>query len=249
MRQLSVIALVALLGVVVAGLLATPVRSQVSAVSCAGPGYSYGIFASDGRFHGISGTIRELKQAIVQHGHVAGWLNIGDGAAGPHHTKEWLQVGLNRAEGSSSSHLYYEVYAPGVSDSDHYHELLAAVPLGEAHQIALLEMHDRPNVWRVWVDGKPVSPPYTMPHPAGGWSVDVAGETWDGGVVTTCNAFSYAIENVRAAAAAGGVWRKVGSGSTVDNVPYRIRQWVSGDFIAELEPSLWPPPASAPAQP
>lgn len=211
-------------------------------------GYSYGTFQTGGRVHGIAATIRELKPAVVLHGHIAGWVGFGEPHDGPHGADEWLQVGLNAtdADNGVAGYLYYEVYAPGVSQ--HYHEIAAAVPVGEAHRVALLEVRGRPNHWRVWVDGRPVSPAIAMPHTGAGWISEVSGENWDGGVGGTCNGFSFAVDQVKTAAAPGGSWKTIGRGLTVNNAPYRIRQWAPGNFIAELDPARWPAPV-APAQP
>lgn len=217
--------------------------------------YSYAGLYTNNAFRGFSADVTVLRTSAVQNGHVAGWLGIGDEASGPNHTAEWLQVGYNSAgTGVTANHLYWEYYAPGVSDSDHYHQVIDNVPVGQSHRLAILEMAHMRNYWRVWVDGKPASPPLALPGHSG-WQGDFTGETWGGGAQPVCNGFAYRFDRMRGAAAQGGAWKKLGDMDPTNNDGYTDVRPLPDSMIAELRPNLWPsatpttpvPPAPAPA--
>ena len=75
---------------------------------------------------------------------------------GPDGSDEWIQIGLSAFPGSESR-MYYEVKQPRTDAK--YVELRSQIAPGERHRVAVLEVHGRPDVWRVWVDGAPASGP------------------------------------------------------------------------------------------
>ena len=60
--------------------------------------------------------------------------------------------------------------------------LLQNVQVGERHRLAVLEMNRRPGVWRVWVDGKPMTDPIVLPGSHRIWKPIATAESWNGGV-------------------------------------------------------------------
>ena len=79
-------------------------------------------------------------------------------------------------------------------------------------KVTVLEMHDRPNWWRVWVNHKPVSPPIHLPESHDRWSPIATAESWDGGTGGTCNTFLYRFRHVSIAHAPGGGWHQLTGG-------------------------------------
>src|SRR4051812_20995130 len=141
---------------VVAALVGAP-----SALACGTAGYSYAGISAPGHAYGIGATVTPLAGFDVVNGHVAGWVGVGGPRQGPGGTDEWLQVGLSGFAGVASSSIYYEVTRPNGNPT--YHEVSGDVPLGQAVRVAVLEMHKRPNWWRVWVNGSPASEPISLP--------------------------------------------------------------------------------------
>lgn len=201
--------------------------------------YSYAGLFSQNSFHGFSARLTVLKQSLVQDGHVAGWLGVGDPVSGPGETPEWLQVGINTAgSGQTANHLYWEYYGPHVADDYHYHQVIDNVPVGVTHKVAILEVAHQPRYWRVWVDGQPVSPPLALPGRKS-WQGDFTGETWGGNGAPKCNGFAYRFDQMRGAAAAGGSWVKTGPMDPTNNDGYIEVRPASDSLITELRPALW----------
>lgn len=222
-RSLRLLVAVALTGLVAFTLPPAPAHT----VSCA-DGYTYAGRLSATRAHGVRAELTALADPHVAAGHVAAWVGVGGVGEGPNGTNAWLQVGLS-AFRASGNRLYYEVARPGVPPT--YHELAADVGTGDRLRVAVLEMNQRPNYWRVWVNGKAVSDAVHLPASHGRWRPIATAESW-AGVGSACNRFTYRFERVRVAAAAGGSWRSFVGGHTFLDSRYRLLDRGGSTFVA-----------------
>jgi hypothetical protein len=123
---------------------------------------------------------------------VAAWVGVGGAGKGPRGSDEWLQAGVAAVKGGNE--LYYEVAKPNVAPR--YHDLDVAVGPGEDHRVAVIEMQQRPNWWRIWIDRAAVSAPIFLPASHDRWSPVVTSESWNGGV-GACNSFAYVFSAIR----------------------------------------------------
>jgi hypothetical protein len=181
-------------------------------------GYGYAGFQSGRRGHGVRAAITGLAANEVTEGHVAAWVGVGGPGKGPNNTDEWVQVGIASFAGSPRN-LYYEVTKPGGSPT--FHLVESSVPQGALRRVAVLEMNKRPGMWRVWVDGKPVSEPLDLPGSSKRWQPIATAEAWDGGA-GGCNRFAFRFEQVEVAAGAGGSWKRFVTGFRFQDSGYRI---------------------------
>jgi hypothetical protein len=195
--------------------------------SCA-DGYTYAGRLSATRAHGVRATLTALARPQVSAGHVAAWVGVGGVGEGPNGSDAWIQVGLSAFPGSGST-LYYEITRPGAPPS--YHAVKASVRTGERLRVAVLEMGKRPNHWRVWLNGKPVSQPVYLPKSSGRWRPIATAESW-AGTGSACNRFAYRFERVRVSAAAGGSWRRFVGAHTFLDRGYRVVDRGSNTFLA-----------------
>lgn len=147
----------------------------------------------------MSATIDQAGRLEVREGHVAGWIGVVD----PTTAAAWLQVGLSAMPNDTTSGIYYEVAFPGHAPV--YHLLRTNITVGESHRFAVLEVQRRPNWWRVWLDGRAVTPPLHLRGSHDRWSAQVLGESWAGATSGTCNAYAYAFGDVSLLAAGGRV--------------------------------------------
>lgn len=209
-----------------AAVFATP----ASALWCDGESetYAYAGVVNLRRAHGVAATVTALSAPRVQWGHVAGWVGVGGTDAGPNGEAEWLQVGYSGFHGGESK-LYYEVAQPG--SAPRYHEVDAAVGVGESHRVAVMEMSGRPNWWRVWVDRRAVSAPIYLPGSHGAWQPMAIGESWNGGQ-PACNSFSYRFGRVKVATRPGGSWRSPADVYELEDRGYRVVRPSAASFIA-----------------
>lgn len=196
--------------------------------SCA-DGYTYAGRLSATRAHGVRATLTALAQPEVAAGHVAAWVGVGGVGEGPNGSDAWIQVGLSAFPGSESK-LYYEVTRPGAPPT--YQELDASVRTGERLRVTVLEMGRRPNHWRVWLNGQPVSEPVHLPKSSGRWRPIATAESW-AGTGSACNSFNYRFEGVRVSAAAGGSWRTFVGGYTFLDRGYRVIDRGRATFLAK----------------
>ena len=185
-------------------------------------GYSYAGLASPGHAYGISALITPLDAFDVFNGHVAGWVGVGGPGQGPNGTNEWLQIGLSGFPGVNGSDLYYEVTQPGRFPT--YHQVDANLPVGKPVKVSVLEMHNRPDWWRVWLNHKPASAPIRLPESHGRWSPIATAESWDGGTGGACNAFLYRFRQVSVAHVAGGGWHPLTGAYPISSSVTRIRR-------------------------
>src|SRR4051794_34342551 len=152
-------------------------------------GYSYATIGASNNAYGISARIAQLNAPHILNGHVAAWVRVGGSGQGPHGSNEWLQVGPAAIPGITGSDIYYEVALPGTYPT--YHQVATGVTAGTYTKVTVLEMHNRPNSWRVWVNHKPVSPPIRLPESHDGLMATAKSECWDGGADGQCNDFPY----------------------------------------------------------
>jgi hypothetical protein len=174
-----------------------------AALACGTPGYTYAGIASDSHVYGIGARLTATSAVAVDIGHVAGYVGVGGPNAGPNGADEWIQVGLNGYPGSSSSNLYYEVEHPG--GPLRYVELASGLAAGTSWRVAVLEIAGRPNWWRVWVDGRPVSEPVELPGSDGKWRALATAESLTAGNAD-CNRFGYRFDAIVVAQHPGGDW-------------------------------------------
>jgi hypothetical protein len=209
---------------------AAPSGSAGRAASCGDRPYTYAGYAASRRGHGVSAVLTALAAPAVANGHVAAWVGVGGPGQGPHGTDEWLQVGISGFADHSA--LYYEVTQPGVAVR--YVEVLPAVAAGEGHRLTVLEMHRRPNWWRVFVDRRPVTGPIYLVASHVRWHPIATAESWNGGTAT-CNSFAYRFAHVRSATAAGGGWRRFSAGYRFQDRGYRVIRVARAAFVARTD--------------
>jgi hypothetical protein len=202
------------------------------ALACGTGGYSYAGFASPSHAYGIGATVTPLAGFSVLSGHVAGWVGVGGPGQGVNGTDEWLQVGFSGFPALTGNDLYYELQLPGRAPT--YHQLAANLPMGKAARIAVLEMHKRPNVWRVWLNGPAASGPNYLAGSHGRWSPIATAESWDGGTAGACNGFLYRFHRVSIAHVPGGGWQQLTGGYQISSSTTRIARGSSkgGSFLA-----------------
>jgi hypothetical protein len=187
------------------------VGSVATASACGQDGYSYAGLGAPTVGSGISAIITPLGPFAISNGHVAGWVGIGGPGEGPHGTNEWLQIGLSGFPGLYTD-VYYEVTRP--HQGPVYHELMANPPADRPYRFAVLE--NRPNWWRVWFNGKPVSPSIYLPQSHDQFEPIATAESWDGGTGGACNNFLYSFQRVKIAHRPGGLFHNFTGG-------YKIR--------------------------
>jgi len=173
-------------------------------------GYSYAGMRVPSNAYGISARIARLNALDILNGHVAGWVGVGGRSQGPHGSSESLRVGSLAFPGITGSDIYYEVALPGTYPS--LHEVSTGVAVGTYSKLTVLEMHNRPNWWRVWVNRNPVSPPIRLPGSHDGLMPTTKSECWDGGTGGMCNDFPYSFRDVSIAHAPGGDWQQLTDG-------------------------------------
>ena len=195
---------------------------------CGTRGYAYAGFQSAHRGHGVRATLTALAIPRVSNGHVAAWVGVGGVGLGPNGSDQWLQVGMNAFHGTGTN-LFYEVAAGG--GAPRYHELATGIALGTQHRVAVLELPARPDHWRVWVDGKPVSPPILLAGSSGRFEPIATAESWDGGT-RACNRFSYRFDRLAVASARGGGWRRFVPAHRFHDRGYRITRGTTSFVVA-----------------
>jgi hypothetical protein len=185
-------------------------------------GYTYAGMSSTSRAYGISARITPLTGFDVLAGHVAGWVGVGGPGEGPGHSDEWLQVGLSGFPGFPGNQVYYELAQPHRYPS--YHQVAANLPFGKPVKVSVLEMHNRPNWWRVWLNHRPVSKPIRLPESHDRWSPIATAESWDGGSGGVCNSFLYRFRHVSIALAPGGGWHRLSNSYEITGPTTRLRR-------------------------
>jgi hypothetical protein len=201
-------------------------------------GYSYAGVGAASPAHGISAIISPLNAFDILDGHVAGWVGVGGPGEGPGGTNEWLQVGYSGFPGVTGSDIYYEIAQPGRFPT--YHQVAAALPVGTVSKVAVLEIHNRPNWWRVWLNHRPVSAPIHLSESHDRWSPIATAESWDGGTGGTCNTFLYRFRHVAIANSTGGNWHQLTGGFPIQSAVTRVRRarGSAGFLAAEGRPAF-----------
>ena len=226
MKKTLLTVAVAAAALVAAGAGASP------ALACgSGGGYSYAGVAAPSRAFGIAASVTPVGAFNVRAGHVAGWVGVGGPGEGPNGSDEWLQVGFSGFPSVDGNDLYYELTLPNGQPT--YHQVASGLPVGKPARFAVLEMHNRPNWWRVWVNGSPASGPIHLPESHGRWAPIATAESWDGGTGGACNGFLYRFDRVSIAHAPGGGWHPLGSALDISSVSARVRHGSSNaSFMA-----------------
>jgi len=101
--------------------------------------------------------------------------------------------------------------------------LLQDVKVGESHRVAVLEMSNRPNWWRVWLDGMSVTEPVLLDNSTNRWKPIATAESWNGGQ-GVCNTFAFRFDGVGVAAATGGSWRPFAPGYKFQDRGFGVKQ-------------------------
>jgi hypothetical protein len=212
----AVLALSAMIG---ASKTATASRSTCADVAGNG-GYTYAGHQATTTGHGVRATISAVRAPEVAGGHVAGWVGLGGPGQGPNGTDMWIQAGLAAVE-DLGTFVYAEVARPGRAPQ--FIPIENDVPMGAVRRIAVLEMSRRPEHWRVWVDGKPVTKPIYLRGSAERWAPIATAESWNGGQVA-CNRFAFRFERVSVSHGRGGSWFAFRPGEHFRDGDYRLRQ-------------------------
>lgn len=220
--------------------------SATAGTACGPSGYAYAGVQSLRSGHGISARLTALATPAVESGHVAGWVGLGAPGEGPGGTDEWIQVGLNGLPGTGNT-LYYEVTRPSVGTR--YVEVARDVPTGKELKLAVLEVAGARDHWRVWVDGRAVSPAIELAGSHRRLTPMAMGESWDGGR-PSCNRYSYRYDEVSLATAPGGAWKPVADTSVIQDSGYRVVRRKTASFDAAAIRALpQEPPAATAAAP
>jgi hypothetical protein len=174
--------------------------------------------------YGVSATIASLAAPQVKQGHVAGWVGVSSGNG-----QAWIQTGVSAFPGDSASHVYVEIAAP--NRDPQYLTVRSALPTGQQHRFAVLELAHRPGWWRAWLDGRPVTEPIFLVGSHGHWRAQATGESWNDNS-GACNLYRYSFGQVELAAAPGGMWRTISRASRFQDSGYRLAWHSRSDFVA-----------------
>jgi hypothetical protein len=214
-RIISALALLLL-----ACLVASPAEGgNASATGCGVKAFSYAGLQSDTTAYGVSASLSTTAAPGVIDGHVGGWIGVGGVDSGPGGTAEWLQAGYAAFTSDDTSEIYYEVTVAG--SQPHYTELAGGIGAGVTHRFAVLEMATKPSWWRVWLDGKPASPPIHLAGSHGTWYPQAVAENWNGGT-GACNTYGYRFADVSLATEDGGSWRPLKASYTYQDPGYQV---------------------------
>ena len=216
-RPLSILAALAL--ALVAASVADGRSSRSNA--CGAREFSYAGLQSASKAHGVGATLVPLATPGVSAGHVGAWIGVGGTDSGPGGKAEWLQIGYSAFAADRMSRIYYEVTVAG--SDPRYVELDSSVKPGEKHTFKVLETAARKGWWRVWLDGKAVTPAIRLPGSHGAWYPQAAAESWNGGV-GACNTFHYRFSNVKLAHTDGGAWQPLRQSVSFHDAGYRLVQ-------------------------
>lgn len=183
-------------------------------------GYTYAGHQATRKGHGVRATITAVRAPEVAGGHVAGWVGLGGPGQGPNGEDMWIQVGIASMQ-DLGTFLYAEVARAGRSPQ--FMLLEDNVPVGESRRVAVLEMSKRPEHWRVWVDGVPVTAPIHLRGSSERWAPIATAESWSGGHAA-CNRFAFRFEQVSVSQGRGGSWFAFKPGYHFRDGDYKLRQ-------------------------
>jgi hypothetical protein len=187
--------------------------------------YSYDGVQSPSTAYGVATTMTMRSPSIVRSGHVAAWIGVGGAGAGPRGADEWVQAGIAQDAGHVAV-LYYEYKRPG--DAAATYVRLQPVSAGEAHTFAVTELASRPGVWRVRIDGIAWGAPVVLPGSHGKFAPNATAESWDGGVVGSCNGYSFAFAGLSLRLRYAGSWEAFGLSRVLRDPAYALRLGTDG---------------------
>jgi hypothetical protein len=191
-----------------------PNASAAPAASCTSATFAYAGLFSDRAGTGIEATVTMLADAVVTQGHVAGWIGVGGLNSGPKGKTEWLQAGVATTQDGKTA-IYAETVQVGVIPV--YQALVRDVVPGRPYQLAVRTVLHRPEVWQVWLNGRPVTPAVKLPG-SKHFEPMAMGESWNGGPPRTCNGFSYRFAHLKIASK-DGVWSPLTQQGLQDHPP------------------------------
>ena len=224
-----------------AALIVPSTQATPTSRACGEAAYSYAGIAGRQAADGIVTTLELRALPEVKSGHVAAWVGVGGTGLGPGGTDAWLQVGL-AATPSAGTTLYYEAKNPG--RQARFVPIGRGILVGERHRVGVIEMSSRPNWWRVWLDGMPVTSPTLFPSSHGRWAPVATSESWNGGA-TSCNAFAYRFTNIRIVTTRAP-WHSLVDAYAIEDPGYTVRRLSGASLMARGGSSL---PAAAPGLP
>jgi hypothetical protein len=196
--------------------------------------YDYGGVQDDDYRSGIRARLSILKKPSVKTGFVASWVGVGGPGLGPNGEDEWLQLGYVTFD-SGQAQIYYEITLPGKSPA--YHTVKEKLSVNDQHLITVLEVGDKPNSWRVWLDNKAVSPVYNLPKSHGKFIPQALAETWNGGT-QKCNLYGWEFADVQISSVPGGSWKLGKAGYVWENAHNVITKVSNDTFKARSESSV-----------
>lgn len=183
------------------------------------PGYAYAGHQSAVAGHGIRATITATEQPRVASGHAAGWIGVGGPSQARSGETMWLQAGIATIPGLGSF-VYAEITRAGADPV--FVPLVENAQVGQSYSLAVLEMASRPNSWRVWLNGTPVTEAIELPGSSGYWKPIATAESYND--TGTCNRFGYRFEQVAVAKAAGGAWKTFTPGGQFLDRGFAVKQ-------------------------
>lgn len=211
--------------------------------ACGRASFSYAGLAGNAPVRGVSAVVSAVDLPFVERGHVGAWVGVGGDGLGPNRTSEWIQVGMSAFPGGGM-HLYYEVAFP--HQAPRYVQLAAHVAAGEHHKIAVVEMEQHPDWWRVWLDERPVSVAFHLPGSHNAWVPVVTAESWNGGK-TACNHYDYLFQHV--SVAHDGNWNGIVAGEVYRDPGYQLLREPAGYRASASGPAPKPPAPKLPPTP
>ena len=183
-------------------------------------GYTYAGHQATHRGHGVRATITAVRAPQVAAGHVAGWIGLGGPGQGANGENLWIQAGLGSMPGMGTF-VYAEIVRAGREPQ--FILIEEDVPVGTSRRLAILEMSRRPERWRIWVDGEPVTDAIHLPGSSKRWAPIATAESWNAGG-SSCNSFGYRFERVSVSHGRGGSWFAFRPGHEFRDANYRLRQ-------------------------
>lgn len=206
--------------------LASPALAEAA---CGSSGYAYAGLGASNRAYGVATNLQTVGTPQVLSGHVAGWVGVGGPGSGPNGTNEWIQVGFSAFPDSLGNDLYFEMARPGTPPR--YSRIRAGIPAGQQVRVSVLELGARPNWWRIWVDGSPVTPPIYLPDSDRRWGPVATAESWNAGGAA-CNDFGYRFARVRVALTPGGAWTNLPSATPLSGPQTIVVRRSDASFVA-----------------
>jgi hypothetical protein len=124
--------------------------------------------------------------------------------------------------------IYAESTTPGTDTV--YQALVHNVVAGTPYRLAVRALANRTDVWQIFLNGRPVTTPITLPG-SGHFEPMAMGESWNGGSPPTCNGFSYRFSQLKIASKTG-TWTPLTKTSPISNKGYKITDRTSDGFTA-----------------